>query len=183
MSTKIIPAKTEDLPAIALLAAAIWRAYYPSILSKDQIDYMLERMYTPDVLQAEVKHGVRYDRLFAEGGCIGFASYGPSESPGVFKLHRLYLRPEFHGRGYGSLLLNHCEAEVQSGARQLILNVNKQNAKAISAYERNGFKIDRPVVVDIGGGFFMDDYVMSKRIEPLLPEACRTAAVPKQNRV
>jgi RimJ/RimL family protein N-acetyltransferase len=46
----------------------------------------------------------------------------------------------------------------------LILNVNKQNLRAIRAYERNGFFVREAVVVDIGGGFVMDDYVMAKRL-------------------
>ena len=44
----------------------------------------------------------------------------------------------------------------------LILNVNKNNVQAIRAYEKNGFAIREAVVVDIGGGFVMDDYVMAK---------------------
>ena len=32
-------------------------------------------------------------------------------------------------------------------------------AAAIRAYERNGFKLFEKVKVDIGGGFYMDDYI------------------------
>jgi ribosomal protein S18 acetylase RimI-like enzyme len=63
----------------------------------------------------------------------------------------------------GSLLLHHCEHEVRGlGAARLMLTVNKRNSKAIAAYERNGFTITESIVVDIGGGFVMDDYVMAK---------------------
>ena len=47
----------------------------------------------------------------------------------------------------------------------LVLNVNKNNDRAISAYVRNGFVVREAVVVDIGGGFVMDDYIMAKRLE------------------
>ena len=79
------------------------------------------------------------------------------------KLHKLYLLPELHGRGLGSLLLQHVEREVCGGAaRRLILFVNKRNAKAIAAYQRNGFVAADSVVTDIGGGFVRDDYIMAQ---------------------
>jgi diamine N-acetyltransferase len=91
------------------------------------------------------------------------ASPPPTNPAFEFKLHKLYLLPELHGCGLGSLLLQHVEREVrQPGARRLILAVNKRNANAIAAYQRNGFVIAETVVTDIGGGFVMDDYVMAK---------------------
>ena len=43
--------------------------------------------------------------------------------------------------------------------RAVFLTVNKGNARAISVYERFGFKKIHAVVTDIGGGFVMDDYI------------------------
>jgi ribosomal protein S18 acetylase RimI-like enzyme len=42
--------------------------------------------------------------------------------------------------------------------------VNKRNRNAIAAYEKYGFRIVDSVVKDIGGGFVMDDYIMSKDV-------------------
>jgi ribosomal protein S18 acetylase RimI-like enzyme len=42
--------------------------------------------------------------------------------------------------------------------------VNKGNARAIAFYRKHGFDIAESVVVDIGGGFVMDDYVMGKEL-------------------
>ena len=44
----------------------------------------------------------------------------------------------------------------------LVLNVNKHNVSAQAAYQRRGFAIRGPVVLDIGGGFVMDDFVMAR---------------------
>ena len=49
-----------------------------------------------------------------------------------------------------------------AGFKKLRLNVNKHNERAISVYRRNGFETVESVKNDIGGGFFMDDYVMEK---------------------
>ena len=48
----------------------------------------------------------------------------------------------------------------EAGYKHLRLNVNRQNAKAIKAYDRNGFKTIETVDNPIGNGFFMNDYVM-----------------------
>jgi GNAT superfamily N-acetyltransferase len=165
---QIVPATEAHLPAISERAGAIWRACYPGIISTEQIDYMLARMYSLDRLREEIRsQGIHYDCLFDGSELAGFASYGPTEQPGVFKLHKLYLVVDRHGQGLGSRLLKHCECETRKlGARRLILNVNKRNAKAIAAYERNGFTMVESVVADIGSGFVMDDYVMGKELAP-----------------
>jgi GNAT superfamily N-acetyltransferase len=161
---EIIPAAEADLPVISQLAGVIWRACYPGIITHAQIDYMLARMYAIEVMRDEIRsRGIHYDLLFVDGKPAGFASYGPASEPGVVKLHKLYLMAELHGRGLGSRLLQHVESEVRRlGARRLSLSVNKCNARAIAAYQRNGFVVAETVVTDIGGGFVMDDYVMAK---------------------
>jgi len=162
--TEIVRATEADLPDISELAGVIWRACYPGIISNAQIDYMLTRMYSLDVLRDEIRsQGIHYNCLLMDGKLVGFASYGPTSEPGVMKLHKLYLLPEMHGCGLGSRLLQHVEREVRAGkGRRLILSVNKRNARAIATYQRNSFAIADSVVTDIGHRFVMDDYIMAK---------------------
>jgi len=162
--TKIIRATGQDLPVIAKLADVIWRACYSDIISPAQIEYMLAQMYALDTMGREIhSQGIRYNLLLANDKAVGFASYGPAPEPDVMKLHKLYVLPEWHGRGLGSLLLRHVELQVRAGgAHSLLLSVNKRNTRAINAYKRNGFAIADSVITDIGGGFIMDDYVMVK---------------------
>jgi ribosomal protein S18 acetylase RimI-like enzyme len=44
--------------------------------------------------------------------------------------------------------------------KQIVLNVNKRNEKAIKAYTRFGFEIIESKIIDFGNGFVMDDYIM-----------------------
>jgi len=163
-SVQILPATKDHLPALAELAAVIWRQHYPGIISHAQIDYMLGKMYSLDTLREEIQsEGIRFFRLLVNERIVGFASFGPTPEPDVVKLHKCYLLPEMHGHGYGSLLLQHCEQAVrQLGARRLILAVNKNNTKAVAAYQRNGFVVAESVITDFGDGFVMDDYIMAK---------------------
>jgi diamine N-acetyltransferase len=164
----IVSAVETDLPDIATLAGIIWRACYRTIISDQQIDYMLERMYAFETMRTEIRdEGIRYERLMVDGELAGFAAYGPSGQPETFKLHKLYLHPIRHRRGLGGLLLRHCEQETRRmGARRLILNVNKANVRALAMYRKNGYDITDAVVIDIGGGYVMDDYVMAKDLVP-----------------
>ncbi len=163
-TVRIEPAGESHLAEIRTLASTIWHTCYPGIISAEQIEHMLAWMYAPDTLREELLvQGIRYDRLLLDDALTGFAAYGPTAEPAVWKLHKLYLLPAQHGRGLGSQLLRHCEIQVRSqGAEQLLLNVNKRNARAIAAYERNGYVIKESVCNDIGRGFVMDDYVMIK---------------------
>jgi GNAT superfamily N-acetyltransferase len=166
VEARMAPATEEHLPAISHVASIIWRACYPGIISIGQIEYMLARMYSLETLRDEIaSQAIRYDRLLVGDQLIGFAAYGPTATAGTFKLHKLYLHQDWHGRGLGTRLLKHCESEARKlGAHRLILNVNKRNIKAINAYRRNGFATSGTVVTDIGGGFVMDDYVMAKSL-------------------
>ena len=167
MDTQILPATAEHLQAISDLAAMIWRAHYPRIISREQIEFMLRQMYSLETMRAELDRGVRYDRLLMDEQLAGFASYGPLTDSSI-KLHKFYLHSRWRGLGLGRGLLRHVEAEAQKlGVTKLLLNVNKRNVVAIEFYRRSGFVIRESVIVPIGGGFVMDDYVMVK--EPVRP--------------
>ena len=95
----------------------------------------------------------------------GFAAYGPTAHEANVKLHKLYLDTSFHGRGLGSTMLGHViDTCRERGFQTLELQVNKQNVKAIKAYERKGFEKAASVLKPVGDGFFMDDYVMVMRL-------------------
>ena len=163
---QIKPATVEHLPAIRDLAVVIWHAHYPGIISREQIDYMLGRMYAIETLRDELaNHSMRFERMLLGDALIGFAGYGPTEDKKAWKLHKLYLLPQQHGRGLGSQLLRHCETQAQSlGAQRMLLNVNKRNTGAVAAYQRNGYAVSDSVCVNIGNGFVMDDFVLVKNL-------------------
>ena len=155
-----------DLATISTLAGRIWRAHYPSIISHEQIEYMLELGYSLDALRRFItEEGAGLELAYVGENLAGFAAYYRPGPPDELKLDKLYVHQDFQGRGVGRSLIASTEAAAKAQRRTtLILNVNKQNLQAIRAYERNGFLVREAVVVDIGGGFVMDDYVMAKRL-------------------
>jgi ribosomal protein S18 acetylase RimI-like enzyme len=161
--TSFVRATVDDIPRIRSMAERIWRVYYPRLLSPAQIEYMLRLMYSPESLAGDFRDGVIYERIRSADSDAGYLAYELSELGACLRLNKLYLLPEFHGRGLGQASLSHIAATASfHGLPAVELNVNKRNAQAIRAYERAGFRIVAPVVNDIGNGFVMDDYVMRR---------------------
>lgn len=168
MNVAIERVHAEHLAEISALAEVIWRAHYPGIISAEQISYMLDRMYRVDTLRAELESGIHWFRAIVDGELHGFASVGPADAAAEFKLHKLYVHPDWHRHGLGSALLKECESTARAhGATTLVLNVNKRNEKAIVTYLKRGFAIRHSIVADIGGSFVMDDFFMTKSLPRL----------------
>lgn len=153
-----------ELVRIRDLAAVIWPATFAEILSREQITYMMQMMYAPEVMNAEMDNGVKFELLQIDGTDAGYMVY-EKISADCAKLHKLYLLQKFHGRSFGQKMLDHvADLCRRLGCRYLKLNVNKQNSRAIKAYLRNGFTHDHPEINPIGNGFVMDDFVMIKSL-------------------
>lgn len=158
-------ANHSHLTTISALARIIWYQHYPGIITEDQIEYMLERDYTLARLSDDLEQGVCMDLMKIDNKVVGFSAYAATGREGEIKLHKLYLLGSLQGQGLGSRLLTEVEKNViKRGYSKIILQVNKNNEKAIRAYKRNGYYQQAAVVDDIGGGFIMDDYVMAKQL-------------------
>lgn len=158
---EIKPANIADLEAIQCLAHEIWPTAYLGILGQQQLDYMLEKIYSLTSLKHQLsvlKH--RFIILREEKIPLGFASYSPHEDEAIYHLNKIYVIPSLQGRHLGKQLLTYIISQIKkSGATSLQLNVNRYN-KALHFYEKQGFKIIREEDIDIGSGYFMNDYVM-----------------------
>jgi len=163
---EIKKAGPEDASTIRNLAQLIWPEAYGEIISKEQIEYMLELMYSEKSLKEQMEKGHQFILAMNDDLPIGFAAFSKKsdEEPKIFRLHKLYVLPRQHAQGVGSFLLNYLIAESKAaGAILLELNVNKFNI-AKQFYDKKGFTILREEVLDIGEGYVMDDYVMVKGI-------------------
>jgi RimJ/RimL family protein N-acetyltransferase len=151
-----------DIPLLQSLAGRIWRAHFPGIISVEQIDYMLDRMYATEVIEKEMQEGACWELVREGAEAVGFLSYSYDRAAARLKLHKLYVRVERHGQGLGRASLSRVmEAATALGAQEVSLYVNKKNQKAIRAYERAGFTIAESVIGEIGSGFVTDDYRMT----------------------
>ncbi|TXH22473.1 MAG: N-acetyltransferase [Chitinophagaceae bacterium] len=153
----------QEVQTVQTLATEIWNKVYLSIISQEQINYMLEKMYAVNVLKHEIEKGVQFFVAEKENKAIGFCAFELIEKQ-QYKLHKLYVQPETKGLHIGSQLLQYVENRIkENGGGKLILNVNKYNSAKIF-YEKNGFVVESEGVFDIGNGFVMDDFIMSKTL-------------------
>jgi len=160
---------SSQLDTVERLARQIWPRCYATISSPEQIEYMLRWMYSADQLRKDHSEGVTFLQLLRQSEPIGFVAWGPypNSTSTTCKLHKLYLLPEYHGQGWGTRLLTAAMDQArQRGFARMLLNVNKQNTAAIAVYRRHGFSVREALVVDIGQGFVMDDFVMETPLTP-----------------
>ncbi len=158
--------REDEITELAGLAREIWYAHYPGIISEAQIEYMLNERYDEAVIRAEfLRHDIWWDVLLVDGKMRGYTSYFWSDVPGTIKIDKLYLHPATQRLGYGGRLLDHVAHRMAgAGCKCLTLAVNRNNTSAIAAYLKNGFQIAETSLKQIGGGFWMDDYIMVKRV-------------------
>jgi ribosomal protein S18 acetylase RimI-like enzyme len=164
-SLAIRPADATEIPALRELAERIWRDSYATMLTREQMDYMLPWMYAPETIAREMAGGVIWEIAWLGEERIGFHSCTLEDGGVRMKLNKLYVLPEQQGRGFGRQLLTRVHTlAAERGAREVWLQVNKQNARAIRAYERTGYAVERADVFEIGGGFVMDDFIMARTV-------------------
>lgn len=159
-------ATENDIFIIHQLANKIWPETYGAILSPEQLEYMLQLFYSIESLkeQMEIKKHI-FLIVESDEMPIGYASYAVHEnSVSIFHLHKIYLLPIFQGKNFGKILLEFILEDVKNrGGKELHLNVNRNN-RAQHFYKKYGFQILREEDIDIGNGYFMNDYVMGIKL-------------------
>ena len=162
---KLIKAAEENIPLIQDLAKRSWENAYAEILSKEQMNYMIETMYSKEEIASHLENpNYHYYLVFDENANVydGFIGFENHYEENTTKLHRIYLVPESKGKGLGKKTLEFLNEKVQeSGDNRIILNVNKYNS-AQKFYESQGYRIYGEGVFDIGNGYVMDDFLMEK---------------------
>ena len=170
MSVIVTHATVHDIPRIQQIAVDTWPATFGAILSHEQIQYMLEWMYSTESLRQQME---KEGHLFllathdhhADDRAVGYASYASHYlTPHTTKIHKLYVRPDGQGLGIGRMLLDTIRtAAAAAGQETMTLNVNRYNP-AIQFYERYGFTTIGTEDIPIGNGYLMNDVIMTLRV-------------------
>ena len=164
---EIKKAGSKDIDIIQNLAYRIWPVAYKDMITAGQLKYMLELIYSTEALtkqQTDLQH--RFILVYENDIAIGFASFSNKHpgDPAVYRLHKLYVLTDHQKKGIGRFLLNSIINEIRpAGAAKLELNVNRNNP-ALQFYNHCGFSFAREEDIDIGEGYFMNDYVMELKL-------------------
>lgn len=154
----------EDIPLIRQLTFNVWPQTYAAIISQQQINYMLEIMYSEAALKKQMtEEDTLFIIVYDDAEPVGFAAYQEIK-PTTWKLHKIYILTTQQGKGTGKFVIDHIIKGIQEqGATALQLQVNRHN-KARNFYEKIGFTVIEEADFDIGNGYFMNDYVMEKKL-------------------
>ncbi|MEY4988170.1 MAG: hypothetical protein RL567_1949 [Bacteroidota bacterium] len=159
-------ADISDITVIQQIAEKAWRPTYGHILAEEQTLYMLDLMYSSEVLQKQIGSSIEFYLAVNGHDTLGYFSIEVVE-PGKMKLHKIYLDPDQKSKGTGSEIIEFIkQIGLKAGVGHIELNVNKYNS-AVHFYEKMGFIRAKEMVLDIGNGYVMDDYVMQLNLAPI----------------
>ena len=163
-SVAIHPAHQRDNYAIRQLAIETWYLHYPGLITIKQIEYMLDQRYAlREIDQLIASPTCTWFKIETEQIMLGFGHFEEDAAMRSIKVDKLYIHPKNQGQGYGSTLMRFAEAHYgKLGFGRMWLQVNKGNETAIKFYQEAGYKKEKEVIIDIGQGFIMDDFIMSK---------------------
>ena len=152
-----------EYKTIADLAAVIWTEHYTPIIGVDQVNYMLEKFQSEKAIANQIGNDVKYYIIYDDERPAGYISY-KLEAEHLF-LSKLYVKSNSRGKGLGRHAIEFIVNQAhKSKCKAIRLTVNKYNSNSIKAYQKLGFIKTETVVMDIGNGFVMDDFVMIKNL-------------------
>jgi ribosomal protein S18 acetylase RimI-like enzyme len=149
-------AENTDIQTIVDLSTEIWSEHYVPIIGNHQVAYMLEKFLSPAAIGNQMLDGIFYKLILNESIPVGY--FAAKQNHNNIFLSKLYVLKKFRGQSIGKQCINWLFDEYLPNC--ISLTVNKYNVSSINFYQSHGFQIIDDVVVDIGGGFVMDDYVM-----------------------
>lgn len=162
---EIVEATKEHIFIIKSLSDRIWPPTFQDILTREQIAYMMDMMYSTSSLEKQMDEGHHYILAKEDDEYLGYLSYELNyKNSNITKVHKIYVLPSLQGKGVGRFFID-AAADIarRNENTELSLNVNRFN-KALDFYKRVGFEVMYSEDIDIGNGFLMEDYVMNKKI-------------------
>ena len=160
-------AGTKDSAVVSKLAEEIWVEHYSGIISRKQVDYMLAKFQSEEAIEKQLGDGgYRYFVAYSMGKDgeepVAYASFTLCPNNQLF-LSKIYVKKEMRSLGIAGNLIDRAIQcyEIKKNF-SIYLTVNKNNIVSIAAYKKLGFEITDNIMAEIGEGFIMDDYKMTK---------------------
>jgi ribosomal protein S18 acetylase RimI-like enzyme len=162
-------AEARDIPALGEFARFSYaRAFGHSFDPEDLSRHLTHNLSNEYFARANVEDVI----LIAERGSrlIGFVQFGTALAPigsrGDQELRRIYVHPDFQGKGLGTALMDAALAHpVLRAAKNVYLDVWERNAAARALYERYGFAVVGAHKLALASGESQDDDLIMVRTQ------------------
>ncbi|MFI3282428.1 MAG: dihydrofolate reductase [Rikenellaceae bacterium] len=163
----IRPATKDDIETIHTMACDTFRHTYKDIVSPEQMDFMMDMMYSHESINNQFDEGHIYYIMYDRTGNIGYGSIEP-HGERRYHLQKLYLATAVKGKGCGAILFGHLLREIKRLCAgepcRVELNVNRHNI-ATGFYFRQGMKIgeEGDFIIE-GTEYIRPDYILYKEL-------------------
>lgn len=150
----------EQIKELCALAKEIWNEYSICFTTQEQIDYMLEKFQSEEIVKSQINFQ-NYRYYFMEEDGENFGYFAVQKQKGNLFLSKIYIRKDFRGKGYARKAFTNAIVPLAKEMElpKISLTVNKYNFSSILAYEKLGFVRVDSVETDIGNSYVMDDYI------------------------
>lgn len=102
-----------------------------------------------------------------DGTVVGFCSLGPAGQGDWGEIYAIYLAPDRWGEGLGRDLLAAAERSLRSdGHHEALLWVLAGNSRARTFYERQGWRLGKPIRLENIGGVDVTEVRYEKALGP-----------------
>ncbi len=158
-----VATKESDYRRIRDIAMIIWQEHFTPIIGADQVEYMLGKYQSIPAIKKQISNGVHYFLIREGKSIVGYFAYYKKKE--TLFISKIYILRSERGKGIGKYVFLFIASKAKIlGRVSLSLTVNKMNSSAIKAYQKLGFVTIKDIVIDIGNGYVMDDYVMEKKL-------------------
>ena len=128
-----------DIQEVQQVAKRSWNDTYNGVIPLEIQERFLKSAYNDEVMQKRLENSFIYVSE-VDGKIVGFANFSPVTEDGITELLAIYLSPEHHGKGIGTALLNEGFKNLE-GAKEVFINVEKENKIGKTFYQAKGFKV------------------------------------------
>lgn len=154
----------QHIKELSILAHKIWNEYFISIISQEQIDYMLKNLQSEEPIAKQIQND-GYEYFLVKDGDKNIGYFAIQQRPEYLFLSKLYIDKSQRGQGIGKEAFEFIKTKAKEyNIPKIQLTCNKFNLPSLAVYERWGFDIVKSAEADIGGGFVMDDYILEKAV-------------------
>lgn len=153
MEKLLTPFTEQDFEGLYDFMLPIWKDTYKDVISNEQIEFLVNKYFQRENVATFLRKGYEYFKILDDGVLIFL-----EREDDVF-LDKLYLSKKLRGQNIPPLVFDF----LLSRKKDITLNVNQGNKRAVNCYLKNGFKIEVTHDVVLENGMINKDYVMRKK--------------------
>ena len=163
----IINANTkDDFQRIETLAYEIIPEFYADVIPHDHNIFFVKKYQTVDAIKEQVDNGYDYYIIDKDNIAIGYFGLLIETEKARMTLSKLYLLKKYRSLGYGTNAMDFIiERANELNLTNIILTVNRENARTIKLYEKYGFSVTKEIINKFDNGHTILDFEMTKEMK------------------